>query len=490
MEKKPYHWLLKLLSGNSTSLKILETILIADSKPSSIHFRDNSYGLGVSFQHTQTILEFFNKMYKEFLWRQKIRNSGSLVCYFISKNERRKIYERDLKDIISGVTTAQVIHYIQPARPNSDIYEVIYNFRIEYTQQGYVSSLNKIFSDKTVKENDPQIFNIVCDFALTILTLVEKSEFKRVMILELEFIEDIDKNIWLAFAKEIQIAKPEVCLTKTIKDPSDLWTIPLKKHPKYILGRNLINFDDSKSLDEEDERYVNKRGHLRNKESNLNIPIKILRPDEFKRSGTPDNNIYSEEIRKEALAKEHSANTPKSERKINHELIQNAKRLEAKKKLALYLELSKYPELRAKLRKKGLYEDYLTPKANSKGIMQKIKSETNIFSDSNNQLTLSPIEHDKLGLKIHKAGFKIASRPYRNTHKNRLKASKKNSSHLLTRVNVSPVPSQLVLGEMKVRKNKKSLTQKIDLDQLPLPNLLDKMKTIGNPFMLAEDAAV
>lgn len=144
MEKKSYHWILKLIASRNTGLKVLETIIIADGKPASMLFKDKSHGLSVSYKNCQNLSEFLSKMYKEYQWRQKLRNTGLLICYFISKNERRRIYEKDLRDLISGITTPQLINFIQPARPNSDIYEVIYNFRIEYTTQGYVSSFYKI----------------------------------------------------------------------------------------------------------------------------------------------------------------------------------------------------------------------------------------------------------------------------------------------------------------------------------------------------------
>ncbi|CAG9329346.1 unnamed protein product [Blepharisma stoltei] len=467
MEKRSYNWLLKLLSSSSTNLNILETILVADSKLSALHFKDNNYGLSVSFQQSQSLLDFFGKVHKEFLWRRQVKNSGSLICYFISKNERRKIYEKDLKDMISGLTTIQTLNYIQPARPSADIYEVKYNFRIEYTQQGYASLLSKEISGKVTRENDPQIFNIVCDFALTILTLVEKREFKRVMILELEFIEDIEKVVWLAYARNIQIAKPEVCLNQKIQSPSDLWTIPLKKQTKYALECDLASYDDSLAVDKiEENRYISKRGHLRNRESNLNIPIKILHPNEFKRTDTPNNNYYSEEVRKEALSKEISPDTPKSERKINQELIQNVRRLEAKKKSALFEELSKYPDLRAKMRKRGLYEDYLAPKVNSKISLQKVKSETHLED-------YSTLASNNLVLKIPKLrkkeffNFKIKTKP--NVRRKRSKSKKKNSR--LPTVNISPTASELVLNEIKIRSMKKSLTQKIEPDNSQLLRL-------------------
>jgi hypothetical protein len=54
MEKKPYQWLLKLLSKKS-DLRVLETMVCYDFKLSAIYFKDKNNGLGVSYLQVQTM---------------------------------------------------------------------------------------------------------------------------------------------------------------------------------------------------------------------------------------------------------------------------------------------------------------------------------------------------------------------------------------------------------------------------------------------------
>lgn len=104
------------------------------------------------------------------------------------------MYDRYLKDPTLA-SSNPFTSYIQLARPNSELYEIIYNLRMEYTDKGYVTKLSRVINSSLVIIESAQIFEQTCDIALTVKILIEESELKRVLILDLDIIEDIEKKL-------------------------------------------------------------------------------------------------------------------------------------------------------------------------------------------------------------------------------------------------------------------------------------------------------
>lgn len=291
----------------------------------------------------------------------------------------------------------------------------------------------------------------------------------------------------MTYSNEIQIAKPEVCLTKPIKEPSDIGTIPYLKTHKLGLDLGQDNHGSNQSLE---DKYIKLRGHIRNKESNLNIHIKILQPNEFIHSEVPKENVYSSEVRKDALNKELHSTTPNSERKANATLISNAKRLEAKKKTALLLELSKYPELRSKLRKQGIFEELscLSPKSIKSKNLNTAKSENDLLANYDSKRMMeSPNSFNNYiynsKTEIFSSGLCSPSRPKTSVKR---KFKRKNINNLTKR---PESPGFLIRPARKLKaKLKRVLLEKQLFNKDIIKEVDQKIKTIIlNPFVKAEE---
>ncbi|CAG9327852.1 unnamed protein product [Blepharisma stoltei] len=351
MEDRSYSWLLNLLSSKVNSLNLLDTYTICDQKPSFFYTKIKGKTLSKT-QQSSNLRDLLLEIYKNYTWKQKIKDSGSLICYFIHQKERRRIFESDLREILS-VPWISNLTYIQMARPNAEMYEVIYNLRMIYTSKGYVTKFSRVIDNIDVAAtNCYQVYDQICDSALTLMILIEEMETKRVMILDVDFIEDMEKNIWVCFTREIKIAVPELCLEVKIEEPADLNDIPVmnyaeEKLSKLVNGEVWTKKQTKVSKKMKETKYVVQRGHIRNKDSILSSPIKILRPSELKLIASNSEKELLTGNAKEFSDKFNSA-SPVYRDTLNFESV-----FEGKKKEILYKEIKKWPEMRSMLRKAG-----------------------------------------------------------------------------------------------------------------------------------------
>jgi len=240
------------------------------------------------------------------------------------------------------------------ARPNAEMYEVIYNLRMTYTSKGYVTKFSRVIDNLDVAAtNCYQVYDQICDSALTLMILIEEMETKRVMILDVDFIEDMDKNIWICFTREIKIAVPELCLQVKIDEPTDLNDIPVmnyaeEKLSKLVNGEAWTKKQTKISKRMKELKYVVQRGHIRNKDSILSSPIKILRPSELKLIESNSEKELLNGNGKELTDKQFNSASPLNRDSLNFESA-----FEGRKKEILYKEIQKWPEMRSMLRKAG-----------------------------------------------------------------------------------------------------------------------------------------
>ncbi|CAG9324539.1 unnamed protein product [Blepharisma stoltei] len=356
MEDRTYYWLLNLLSSKSNSLNLLETYVICDQRPSFFYAKTKGRTIS-KIQESSNLHDLLCEIYKNHAWKQKIKDSGSLVCYFLYQKDRKRIFEADLKETISAPWIPN-LNYIQIARPNAEIYEIIYNLRMEYTTKGYVTNLSRVIENEITSADCSQIYDQACDAALTLMILIEESETKRVMILDVDFIEDIEKSIWISFTREIKIAEPELCLQVKIEQPSDLNDIKVtsyaeEKLTKLVNGEAITKKPTKISKKIKDLKYTVQRGHIRNKASILSSPIKILRSGELKLGESHSDKELVETNEPEPFHKSFNSMSPTCKEVNSLDLG-----FEGKKKEALYKEIQKCPEMRSMLRRAG-YIDVL-----------------------------------------------------------------------------------------------------------------------------------
>jgi hypothetical protein len=182
------------------------------------------------------------------------------------------------------------------------------------------------------------------------MSVVENQTKKRVMIIEIEFLEDIDRNIWVSFIRDLKVAEPALCIHYLIRTTNDLKTIPIKspsttKFSKLAKGQHVT---EKKGHSKPPIDYTFCKGRIRNKKSDLNLDISI-KPPENPRQEEPGSPLPSSQmllkslsIRKSGIIK---ASTPQS---------RSPPHIEAMRARALHDELMKSPELKTKFRLYGL----------------------------------------------------------------------------------------------------------------------------------------
>ena len=344
MEDKSFSWILQTIAGRQNNLPILSTYIISDHKPISLISNiDNK--LVISNPHVKTVKEIIIKLLSDHQFKSKVQNIGKIVCYAISKKERIRMSQGELEGWIEQGTPKNIA-YIQPARPNADDVEVHYILRLEYTQSQYISHFFKQVNYEKNDYYEPRIFEFSCDIATTVMAIIENHTKKRVMIIEIEFLEDSNRNLWVSFFRDIKIAEPILCLHYSIKTPDDLKNIPIKsasktKFTKLANGQHLLERrrDIKPPAD-----YTFIKGHIRNRRSNLGTDLAILAPTSNQLEGTRSHSRIF--VRSISIKKCGIRNSNSQPRQKNN--------LDAKRARALRDEIMKSPELKTKFRLTGL----------------------------------------------------------------------------------------------------------------------------------------
>lgn len=347
MEEYSFNWILKTVSNRQVLLPFLPTYITSD--PKNIIFLSNKDNkLSISHTNFKSIKDLLLKLLSENQFKLKFYSNEMIICYAITKTERLRLKESDLKEASEALSKAACL-YIQPARPRAHDYEIYYILRLEYTRAHYVSNFYKQVNYEKSKFYDSRIFDSTCDIANVLMSIVENQTKKRVMIIEIEFLEDIDKNLWVSFIRDLKVAEPILCMHYLIKTTNDLKTIPIKsstvtKFNKLAKGQHVI---EKKNHSKPPIDYTFCKGRIRNKKSDLAHDISIKIPegpvvDEQIPLITHQMMLRSLSIRKSGIIK---ASTPQA---------RTSPQLEVMRARALHDELMKSPELKTRFRLNGL----------------------------------------------------------------------------------------------------------------------------------------
>ena len=278
MEDKSFSWMLQIIAGRQKNLPILSTYIITDSKPIILISNQNNKLL-LSSLKTSSVKDLLTKLLSDHSLKSKLKNCGRIVCYAITKTERIKMTEQEVKFWLSKPEIKQIF-YIQPSMVSLESSEIYYILRLEYTKTDYVSNFFKQTEYEKFEFYDSKIFDSACDIANTIMAIIESNTKKRVMIIEIEFIEDEEKNLWITFIREIKLSEPILCLHFLVKTPDDLKDIPVTtpRNTKFDKLASGLHIKHSKQSIKPPMDYVFTKGHIRNRQSDLERNLQISPP--------------------------------------------------------------------------------------------------------------------------------------------------------------------------------------------------------------------
>lgn len=345
MEDKSFSWVLQTIAGRQSNLPILSTYIINEGKPITlINNKDNK--LLISIAQVKTVKDLYMKLLSDHQFKNKLHSIGNLVCYIITKKERIRATETDLKEMLEQGTN-KILQYVQPARPNADEFEVYYILRLEYTRTHYVSHFFQQVNYEKTSFYEPRLFELACDIGSTVMSILESHTKKRVMILEIEFLEDSNRSIWISFFRDIKLAEPILCQHFLVNTPDDLKAIPIKSHSSTKLAKltNGQHIMERKRNIKPPIDYTFVKGHIRNKHSNFANDLSILAPASgiLEKSQRSNSKIFLRTISIKKCGIRASNSQPRSNSKLN-----------AKRARALRDEIMKSPELKTKFRLTGL----------------------------------------------------------------------------------------------------------------------------------------
>ena len=180
------------------------------------------------------------------------------------------------------------------------------------------------------------------------MAIIENYTKKRVMILEIEFLEDSTRNIWISFFREIKIIDPAFFIDFSVNAPDDLKGIPVKspsktKFEKLANGRHILERCKTiqSSLD-----CIFFKGHIRNQKSDLGIDLSILPPANYNQLENHPKSPSSKLIK--------SISIKNSGIQASNSKSHNENHLVAKRARALLDEIMKFPKLKTKFGLNGL----------------------------------------------------------------------------------------------------------------------------------------
>ncbi|OMJ74703.1 hypothetical protein SteCoe_26313 [Stentor coeruleus] len=281
MEDLSFSLVLQIISGRQCNLPIIPTYIILDNKPISFaSIKDDK--LHIAHAQIKNLKDLFCKILNDCIYRTKLFLIEPILCYVITKKDRYRLKEKDIKDQIDQ-NTIKHIQYVQISRPHSEDYEICYILRLEYTKSYYASHFHKLIGHEKQLFFDSRIFEYTTDIANMIMSIIENHLKKRIIILEIEFLEDIDRRIWISHVREVKVVEPILCMHYIVKTPDDLKSIPVKipSVSKFITlskGQHIIQH---KNQAKPPIDYTFVKGHIRNKKSNIELDLSIKIPEEI-----------------------------------------------------------------------------------------------------------------------------------------------------------------------------------------------------------------
>lgn len=303
MEDKGFLWLCRVLSSARSRTQVLETVFFRAGTVDSWVITDTTGCVKRKNGGEEEDVTTYAGALTYFLARLRLQRgapSSVPLCFTFWKGLRNVLDSVQAEDFLtkrdsSALRCAFIQEYKEPRGKRTYVY------RTKYAQgTGYTSELTQNMPGMQEKVTNSRIRHKVRDVQQVILAAIERVKTKRVLELELEFLQDQEGTLWLMGCLKCRIAAPHLCSSKELPAiRSDD-----RGSEKLFKERAALNAKLNEA------KYIFKKGQLRNQISNLNSPLRILSPDSSPEP-QPSQLEFNEKVSPSKLSKSarfHNAN--------------------------------------------------------------------------------------------------------------------------------------------------------------------------------------
>jgi hypothetical protein len=268
MEEISYLNFFKFISQQRIRIPLVETALIQNEQIDSILTIDEQgYVKKKPSLKINSVHYYLQKLLESHESHNRLHQERSQkVCYFYKKGTRSLINELKVKEILSKRSIIN-IDLVQPYIRSLSDKDKFLHAKLCYMQSQFIAEIH--YGDGKV--TDPIITESVLDIATILIHCIENFTFRRVLQIEVEYLEEQPGSIWLVNVPKCTVVEAKYTFKFPILKESDILTLS-KSIPKN-LGKSktpkVLNFSSSAGL------YTFRRGQLRNIHSNLDSPIRM-----------------------------------------------------------------------------------------------------------------------------------------------------------------------------------------------------------------------
>lgn len=282
MEDKGFLWLSRVLATAKSHVKVLETVFFRTAAVDTWIHTDSSGCLKRRSTGEDEEVSTYADTLAYFLSRLRLttRSQGSAVplCFTVWKGARSVLDTAQAEEFLTRRDSSALrCSYIQEYKePRS---HKVFVYRTKYTPGlGYSSTLSQYTQGINEKVSNSRSKHKLRDVQTVILTAIERLKTKRVVDLELEFLQDEEGSFWLMGSLRCRVAAPDLCSKEL--PPARSVERGSEHKLKQTVPKPVVT----------EGKYVFRKGQLRNQVSNLNSPLRIISPD-----SSPEPNQSSSE---------------------------------------------------------------------------------------------------------------------------------------------------------------------------------------------------
>lgn len=269
MEEKGFLWLSRVLATVKSRVKVLETVFFRSTAIDFWVHTDSAGCLKRKNAGEEEDVSSYAEALSYFLTRLRLqgKSTGPVpLCYSVWKGVRTVLDSVQAEDFLarrdsSALRCAYIQDFKEPRGHR------LFTYCTQYTPGlGYVSSLGQFAQGVCEKLANSRARHKLRDVQTVILTAIERVKTKRVVELELEYLQDDEGLFWLMGCLKCKVAAPHLCKELSSARTTDTGSDRKSRQvpPKTVLA---------------EAKFVFRKGQLRNQVSNLNSPLRIISPD-------------------------------------------------------------------------------------------------------------------------------------------------------------------------------------------------------------------
>lgn len=270
----------KFLSTQKIRVLVVETGIVHSEFIEALIINDeHGYTKKKAIPKNFSLPIYLQKLLEENNLKNKIlHEDNNKICYIYKKGVKKLYEELKVKEIISKFKPLSQTTLIQKYVSSINESEKALTLRLHYLSNEYICEF--ICGKSIIK--DPLTINSMIDTTTIIMSSLEQTENKRVVQLHAEYSKDREGALWLVNVAKCKLIEAKYTIEHPITSKEDLDTLQkiIPKTTKNALNPRLPKIskyyetkNNTKTVS--NEKYVFKRGQIRNIDSNLDSPIRF-----------------------------------------------------------------------------------------------------------------------------------------------------------------------------------------------------------------------